>query len=157
MKAAPILKAILQEDVVQASEAPLEADEYKDVIFALNNFMFELAADGVNIGWTEVTGLSSEVTVPRGAINGIIKNMALQIAIQFDVPVPVELQRQADSGMRVLEKIAVSIPVQSFPSTLPIGSGNECNTNTHFYGEGSDTLLTEQGLVIAPEQNTGVP
>jgi hypothetical protein len=36
---AQVAKASLQRILVQASEAPLEPDEYQDYIFALNNYM----------------------------------------------------------------------------------------------------------------------
>lgn len=155
--AAQLVKAILQEDIVQASEAPIASDEAQDTIFALNNFMFELAADGVNLGFTEVLDLGDEITVVRGAINGIIKNVSMQIAQQFSVPITPVHAAQAANGLRIMTKLAVTIPAAVFPDTLPIGSGNECGVNQHFYGEPDDTLLTEQGLVIIPEANTELP
>lgn len=155
--AATLIKAILQEDVVQAAEADLEDDEVVDTTFALNNYMFELAADGINLGFTEVVTLADVITVERGAINGIIKNVALQIAIQFGVPVPPLLERQAANGLRIMTGIAVSIPATPFPSTLPVGSGNECGTSARFFGTDEATILTEKELVIIPEANTELP
>lgn len=156
--AAQLITAILQEDVIQASEAPLEADETQDALFALNNYMFELAADGINLGFTEVTDLGDEITVNRGAINGVVKNVALQIAQQYGAPVTQTLLAQAANGLRVMTKLSVTLPSSPYPDTLPIGSGNECGTtNTHFYGDTDDTLDTEQGLTIAPEVNTELP
>ena len=51
---AQVAKASLQRILVQASEAELEPDEYQDFIFAMNNFMLSLDADGVSLGYTEV-------------------------------------------------------------------------------------------------------
>ena len=65
---AQVAKASLQAILVQASEAPLEADEYQDFIFAMNNYMASLAAKGVNLGYTNVSTLADSVTVPPGAI-----------------------------------------------------------------------------------------
>lgn len=157
MKASQLIKAILQEPLVQASEAPIEAVEAEDAIFALNNWMFEIAADGVNLGFTEVTDLADEVTVPRGAVNGIVKNVAAQIVNQFGVAVPPLLMTQAAVGLAVMTKIAVTIPDSPYPGTLPIGSGNECGLGTHFYGEDEAVIETENGLTIVPESNTGIP
>lgn len=155
--AAVVLKAILQEDVVQASEAALEGDEVVDTMFALNNYMFELALDGVSLGFTEITDTSDPMTVPRGTINGIIKNVAEQIAVQFGVPVPPELAIQAKNGRRVMTKAAVSIPATPFPGNLPIGSGNECGDGVRFYGNTQTTIDTESGAAIIPETNTEIP
>ncbi len=157
MKAAVLVQLILLEDIVQASEADVEADEAQDTLLAINNYMFELAADGVNLGFTELLDLGDEVTVERGAINGMVKTIALQVGIQFGVQPTQQQQLQADRGLTILEKIAVSIPSSPFPDTLPIGTGNECGTNTHFYGETEDAILTESGLIIVPEANTELP
>lgn len=157
MKADTLVKAILQEDLIQASESPIEADEAQGAVLAVNNYMFELAADGVNLGFTEILDLGDEVTVPRGAINGIIKNVALQVANQYGAEISQELFMEAANGLRVMEKIAISIPSVPYPNTLPIGTGNECNTNTHFYGETEPAIESESGLIIAPESNTELP
>ena len=157
MKASQLVKAIMQEEVVQTSEADIEADEAQDVIFALNNFMFELAADGINLGYTEIENLGDDVFVPLGAFNGIVKNVAMQIAQQFSAPITPVLQAQAAHGRRIMAKIAITIPSSPYPDTLPIGAGNECGINNHFYGETSPVIETEQGGVIVPEANTELP
>ena len=51
---AQVAKASLQRILVQASEADLEADEYQDYMFALNNWMLSLDAQGISLGFTEV-------------------------------------------------------------------------------------------------------
>ena len=61
--AGQVLKASLQKIIVQASEADLEPDEYSDAIFSMNNYMFDLDARGVHLGYTQVTNLSDEITV----------------------------------------------------------------------------------------------
>jgi len=59
----------------------MEADEYADYIFALNNYMTALEAEGVSLGYTVVANLSDAVTVPTGALRGIIANMALRLLL----------------------------------------------------------------------------
>ena len=73
---AQVAKASLQRILVQASEAALEPDEYQDFIFAMNNYMAQLDAQGIVLGYTQVSNLADEVTVPTGALRGIIANMA---------------------------------------------------------------------------------
>jgi len=51
---AQVAKASLQRILVQASESSLEPDEYQDFIFAMNNYMSQLDAQGVSLGYTEV-------------------------------------------------------------------------------------------------------
>ena len=154
--AAQVLKAALQELVVQDVEAPLEPSEYQDAIFYLNNFMYDLDANGVSLGFTEVSNLSDAITVPPGAIQGVIKNLAVMLAPQFDIAVPGELYQQAESSMRTLEKLGVGMGRMNFPSTLPVGSGNEKNNfvNSHFYHNEDQAILTEVNGAIATEDGT---
>jgi len=97
------VRAILQEILVQATEADLEPSEVQDTIFFMNNWMAELDADGVNLGYTIITSLSQTITIPNGAINGVIKNVAVQIAPQFDAAVVTnDLIRQARKSLKTL-------------------------------------------------------
>ena len=154
-----VLKAALQEILVQGSEAPLEADEYQDAIFALNNYMTALDANGVHLGYTVVDSLADEITVPAGAIQGIISNLAILLATQFNSTVSPSLSAKAQMGLNAMRKLGITIAPMSYPGTLPIGSGNEgywggyCRGG-HFYPDPVDTALTETGNNIALETNT---
>ena len=154
--AAQVIKAALQELVVQDVEAPLEPSEYQDAMFYLNNFMFGLDADGVALGFTEIGSLGDEITVPPGAIQGVIKNLAVLLAPMFDISAPQELLVQADTSMRTMERLGVSNGSIAFPSTLPIGSGNEKNNfnNSHYYPSTGDDVLLESNESISTEDGT---
>ena len=154
--AAQLLKAAMQELLVQDVEAPLEPSEYQDAIFYLNNFMFDLDANGIALGFTEVSNLGDAITVPPGAIQGIIKNLAVVLAVQYDVSVPPELYQQAREYMGTLEKLGIANGSIAFPSTLPIGSGNEKNNfnNSHYYLGDDEDILRESNGSIATEDGT---
>lgn len=119
-----VLRPALQELLVQGSETPLEADEYRDTIFALNTWMADLEARGVDLGYTTVDSLSDAVTVPDGAIMGIVSNLALLIAPQFGAVPSNELYRKAKRGMNTIYKLGQTIVDSEYPCTLPRGSGN---------------------------------
>lgn len=153
--AAQLVKAIAQEILVQASEAPIEADESNDIIFALNSFMFDLDANGVSLGYTEVTDLGNQITVPAGAIRGIVANVALEIAPQFGVPIPAYLPQKARDGMDTLRRLGITLQPSSYGATLPIGSGNEYDYfNSHFYPDEQDQILSETNEDILLEDDT---
>ena len=155
-KAGQAVRAILQEILVQESEADLEASEVADTIFAMNNFMTELDANGVKLGYTIINSLDDTLTIAAGAINGLIKNVAMQIAPQFDAIVTPALLAQARKGLKVMTNIGVTLQPAEFPDTLPIGSGNEhddFNFN-HFYPGLDDTILTEGNNNILLEDET---
>lgn len=152
--AAQVVRAILQEILVQAAEQPLEPSETNDTIFAMNNFMTELDANGVKLGYTIVDNLGDLITIPAGALNGLIKNVALQIAPQFDATITQSLLSQARKGLKVMTNLGITLQPMQFPNTLPIGSGNEFDdfTNQHFFnGVDEDAILDESGNNILLE------
>ena len=122
--AAQVIKASLQEILVQASEAPLESDEYQDSIFILNTMMQALDADGIKLGWTDIATLADELTVPIGALMGIISVLAVRLAPTWGANVPPELIDKAKAGLETMRKLGVIQTDMQFPSTLSRGSGN---------------------------------
>ena len=153
---AQVAKASLQKILVQASEAPIEASESQDFIFAMNTFMLALDAQGVTLGYTEVSNLGDDVTIPTGALRGLIYNMAIEVAPDYDATVSAALAQAARDGMQTMRTIGQTIGATKFPSTLPIGSGNEgfgvCTT--HFYPDLEAEILAETTGSIGLETNT---
>ena len=151
-----VIKASLQRILVQGSEADLEADEYQDAVFALNNYMLDLDASGIALGFTEINNLGDEVTVPPGALRGIIANLAIEVAPDYNGTISEGLVRAASEGLQTMLKIAVGTPVTSLPCTLPVGSGNEDNTYSlsHFYTCSEDEILAETTGSISLESGT---
>lgn len=152
-----VLKASLQRILVQASEADLEADEFSDAIFAMNNYMFALDADGVHLGYTEVTNLADLITIPTGALRGLIANVAIDIAPDYDGEVSPGLVRAAEQGLKTMEQLGVEVTTSQFPSTLPRGSGNTgrnfgCTSN--FYPDLEREILAETTGAIGLEEGT---
>ncbi len=121
---AQIAKASLQRILVQGSEADLEPDEYQDYLFALNNYMLSLDAGGIALGFTEVSDLGDDVTVPTGALRGIIANVAIEVAPDYNGVVTAGLVKAAEEGMEVMRKLGQLVVSTAYPSTLPVGSGN---------------------------------
>jgi hypothetical protein len=156
--AAQLVKAIGQEILIRAVEAPLEADESQDIVFAMNNYMTAQAANGINLGYTVVTDLGDEITVPAGAIQGMIANVAIMVAPQFGAEVSQGLIVQAKIGLQAMRQLGVTIGKMQFPGTLPIGSGNEPTdngfNNDHFFENSDDNILTETNQNIGLESGT---
>ena len=154
--AAQVTKAILQEILVRSVESPLEADELQDTIFAMNNYMTALDADGIHLSYTVVSDLADEVTVPMGALQGLIANVAIMVAPQFGATVSQALVMKAKAGLSAMRKLGVTIDPMSYPDTLPIGSGNQGDVidNRRFYAGVASTTLTETGNNVALETST---
>ena len=158
-KVSQVLRTALLLILSEGSEAELQPDEYEDAIFTMNNLMTGLDADGVQLGYTIVSNLSDEVTVPDGALQGVIANTAVHSAPFYDAEPSPALVLMAENGMKTMEKLGVNVGPSALPSTMPIGSGNEgCNTggnaNYHFYPDLEATILGEISGNIALESGT---
>jgi hypothetical protein len=155
---AQVANAALKRILVQAADAPLEADEYQDFIFALNNYMLALDAEGITLGFTEVSDLGDEVTIPTGALRGVIANMAIEVAPDYNGTISPALVTAAAQGLQAMRIIGQTISPTSYPSTLPIGSGNEgantFNTSRFYDGANEAEILAETTGSISLESNT---
>jgi len=140
-----IIKSALQEILVQSSEQPVEGDEFQDAVLYLNRMMNEFDANGIALGFTEVSDPSDAITVPAGAINGMIFNLAIRMAQMYDEPVSSTLAIAASEGLKAMRHIGVTIEPSVYGGTLPIGSGNEGDNfeTTHYYDDLGDGLATE--------------
>ena len=99
---AQVAKASLQRILVQASESVLEPAEYSDYIFSLNNYMTELDAQGIQLGFTEVSDLGDDVTIPAGALRGVIANMAIEVSPDYGGVISDGLVKAAREGMNTI-------------------------------------------------------
>lgn len=152
-----VIKASLQRILVQASEAPLEADEYQDAIFAMNNLMLAYDADGIDLGYTEVSNISNPVTIPTGALRGLIANLAIEVAPDYGGEITAGLSIAAAAGLKTMRRLARNLQRTAHPSTLPIGSGNFGGwprTNRFYPGADETEILAETTGSILLEQNT---
>lgn len=139
-----VVKDILQEVLVYSSEQPLEAVDFEFVVRYMNRYMAQLAVT-VPLGYTKVSNPTDLITIPDGAMNGLIFNVALRILNSFDVTVGQRLEQNAKEGLDAMRKIARNNVITKHPSTLPIGSGNYCEyQDKRFYDGESSTLLDEQ-------------
>jgi hypothetical protein len=147
----------MEDLVVQASEAPIEGDEGRSGIRALNDRMFAWDAMGINLGYTKVDNMADVLTVPDGAIMGIKAQLAIDLAEKYDVDVKLGVVKRAVDGFKAIQNLSgLEAKSMAFPSTLPIGSGNEdeLNNSTHFYPEAESTIQPETGGSIALEDST---
>lgn len=149
-----VAERALKRILVQADDAPLDPSDYADFYDSMNAFMEALEAENVILGYTPVSNPADEVTIPAGAIRGLVANMALEVAPDYGKSTPPELQQQAMDGLRVMRRLGRVRIKQSYPTNLPLGAGQQDFTldTDPFYGvsayavlhlENPDDLLTE--------------
>ena len=155
--AAEVISDTLAQLLVRQSEAPLQPDEFASGVRALNNMMASWADGGLPLGYTAVDSLSDEVTVPDSAIEAIEFNLALRLAPQFGSAPSQLIMINAKESLNALRRSIILPPVAIFPDTLPIGSGNECNTDIRFYPGDADGIESETSVPIITELDTSIP
>lgn len=143
--AGDVARRALTQILVESPDSPLDASEYADALDALNNYMAEREENGIRLGYTPVTNVADQVTVPAGALRGIIANLAIEIAPDYGGVVSASLVKQADEGLKTMRKIArPNAGKVSYPPTLPMGGGNSSTfyNRSHYYGKQATALLT---------------
>lgn len=156
-KAGQVVKAILGKIIVGAAEETLQPNETVDTIFAMNNYMTALDADGINLGYTIVSSIDDEITVAPGAIQGIIFNVAVMIAPDYGAVVTPAMIDGAKLGLSAMRKLSRDIQPMTLPSTMPIGSGNEdsfTDSDQHFFPGPQEGIFTETDRNILLETDT---
>lgn len=147
----------LQAILVQASEQPIQPVDFQTAKRYANRMMATFAANGISLGYTTIVNPTDLVTIPDGAIEGLLFNLAKRLLATYDFPLTAELAENAREGLSAMRKLAITIVPTKFPCTLPIGSGNEGDNtfNTdRFFPCPEDAVLTEQGGNILLENNT---
>lgn len=152
-----IVTTALEEIQQAANEQPIETVDFNRGVLYLNRMMAALDAMGISLGFTVITSAASPITVPAGAIEGMVFNLALKLAPTYDVLISQDLRENARTGLKAMRKISFVSPRTQHPCTLPIGSGNEGHhtfNDHHFYSCPDAELLTEQGGSILLEDST---
>lgn len=155
--ASTVIKDILQECTVQASEQAVQAVDSNAVIRYMNRYMASITTKGINLGYTVVKNPTDPITVPDAALEGIVFNVAKRIINSYDIPLKPELDMSARDGYKAMLKLSNKIAKTKQLCTLPIGSGNESDSQyltDHFYPCEDDLVATELGGSIQLENGT---
>ena len=156
--ASTVIRSALQEILVQEAETGLEPANFNTGMLYLNRMMNAFAAEGINLGYTEVASASDPITVSAGAIDGMVYNLAVRLAPQYMAQLNPLLIENAREGKRAMLSIAVDIGPTQYPDTLSRGSGNsDCGSWDNTFYPGSDAaVLTETGGFISVESETTI-
>lgn len=132
--AGQVVEDALNELIVQACEQDVQSCDMQIGLRYLNRMMEEFAALGMSTGYTLVTSPTDCITVPGGMIAGIVANLAVALAPQFDRNVSPSLAQRAAMGIKAIENLTVEAQPSDFSGNVAIGSGNESSPyDEHFY------------------------
>jgi len=132
-----VINDALIELIAQEAEQGIDPFEFRRAVRVLNRMMTEYAAKGINLGYTVVTNPNDVITVPLGAISGMVYNLAVRLAPALDAVVTPALALSAKEGYKAMQHLGMNTTKMNYPSTLPIGSGNEYSSGSfrddHFF------------------------
>lgn len=154
--AAEFVKDMLQEITQLGTQQPIEASDAQACKRRLNRLGAEWN-ELFPLGFTKLEDLGDEVTIPAYADQAFISTGAIRIASIFgkSAQVPGSLIATAQDAFKNLLSAAVSVEPSQYPSTLPVGSGNECGAlNRRFYPGSDGEILLETGGSILTEVDT---
>ncbi|MCP4340358.1 MAG: hypothetical protein GY799_16065 [Desulfobulbaceae bacterium] len=109
---------------VKVSGVAVTDEEMDDGIEALNDMMTEMAAKGLNLGYSKVSESTDTVTSPDWANQAIKFNLALMLASEFERSVSPEAASIARQSFDYVVARAQGLGEVFFPDTLPVGAGN---------------------------------
>lgn len=135
---------------IKSNETDLTAGEYLSAIRRLNRLAFIFAAQGIDLGWTELAAKEDEVTIPDYAEELFVTFLAIRLAPSFGVQLNPALLAAANMAMQVVELNHIKIYPAAFPNTLPTGSGNSAVTNRPFFTDTEESVIASiTGIVIS--------
>lgn len=142
-----ILEAIEQayeEIKVKALGIPLQTSYISRGVKMLNRMMNADATRGRGLGYTQASTSepeSQELTVSDWAEDYVVLGLAKKLAPGFGKQISIETLDAYDMALKAVLKMTVIVGDQGyFPSTLPVGAGNEGSSGSSItnLGEGYD-------------------
>lgn len=137
-----IINRALQKIGAHSNIAPASPESIELGMKILNSMLEMWLSKNIQIGFTPLEAPGDELNETPDTTNGIISNLSLKLAPDFDNGVQIvsiELRRDARVELieikRIYEKIV--IPKKVVSSTLPTGSGNQRNSfNRRYFPKG---------------------
>lgn len=99
---AQVIRTALGHLGVQDPRQPVKAEDARDCMEGMNNMIRRWEADGVSIGWQDVTSVDDEMPVPPEAIEAIGFNLAVKMRAHFRAVLEVDVVTFAAQGLSAL-------------------------------------------------------
>jgi hypothetical protein len=115
--------ALLLLGVQDATEA-VSAQEMQDGIRELNKLCSRWEADGVSLGWTNVSAATDTLPAPFESEGAVAANLALALQPRYKVPLDANVVQQANDGLAALRADVIANTYSRISyADLPMGEG----------------------------------
>ena len=153
MNASEWIRDSLQAIGIQAAEQPITSDQFQTGIRYANRLM--QSYDSLGLGYTIIANANDEITIPPFAEEWAVFALASRLSSQFgpnDTIAEIRANERT-AYLQMLKHIDTDMAA-SYPSILPIGSGNECGRlSGRFFPGDPEFITTEQGDYIITEDS----
>ena len=137
-----IIERALQKIGVHSKFSPASPESFVLGMENLNSMLELWLSKNIQIGFTPLETPGDELNEPPDTTNGIVDNLAIQLAPDFDngqEVVSASLARNANIQMIEIKRIyqKIIVPPKVVSSTLPTGQGNQrLGRNRNFFPKG---------------------
>jgi len=135
-----VVEDAFEEITVKTAEVALTDDELQSGIRRLNDMLAQWDELGIITGYNAVTEPSDQLELEPAAIAAAKAKLAIKLAPSYSKPITNALNMNATEAMDMLEAANSHIGEIAYPDTLPIGSGNHCDSE---YSRFFDTNKTD--------------
>jgi hypothetical protein len=126
---------------IKSAEVDLETDEINNGIRRLNRMMTAWAQQGINLSYTKIENSSDIVTIPDWAEEAVVSHLAIRLAPSFGVTATPSLVAIASESFKYLRENTVDLGEVNFPTTLPVGAGNNYINDENFFTDSSESTI----------------
>lgn len=110
--------------IISEVESP-SAEQGSKAVRWMNNLMFDMEGDGIDLGWSPISSTADTITLPKEALNGLTALLAVKLCSANGVQIPGSALEDAERCRERLLGHAVSLQIERAQSnTLPLGENN---------------------------------
>lgn len=134
---------------IKSAEVELTDSEVATGIRRLNRLMTQLAAGGLNVGFTKVVNKDDDTTIPDWFEDVVVSHLAIRLAPGFGAEISPALAAAAQYALKIAQRKLIGLGPTNYPNTLPLGSGNyDYNYTRYFTDDSTADMLDDVGNTV---------
>ena len=107
---------------VQDPNEAITADDFAAALEALNAMLLRWEASGISMGWSASSNPSDELNVPDEALEAVVFQLALRLAVEYQAPITSALAQGAAAFLDELRRdVRVANPIKYRTTAAPLG------------------------------------
>lgn len=115
----------------------LSADQYESALDTFRSMLDSWNLAGLPYNLSNIDGDSE---IPAFALSAVYKKLAIDLSTQYGKVITPQMSQQAgyDYRMMISNDSIIQIPKKKFPANIPLGAGNQWNSDRRWSKETTD-------------------